>query len=320
MIRYERIIITKNEFMNATKKIAIIGSGPAGYTAALYTSRGQIDTTVYAGAQPGGQLTTTTVIENFPGFENGIDGNELMMTMKKQAERFGTTVKNEAIVGISGSGPFTVSTADGSEHYDAIIVATGARARWLGLPDEERYIGHGYSSCATCDGFFFKGKTVIVVGGGDSAMEEAMHLTHFAEKVYIAHRRDEFRASIIMQERVKQNPKIEILWHTVISEFHGDEKIESVTLTNTADDSESVMNIDGVFVAIGHIPNTVFVKEFLELDEEGYIVPADGTMTSIPGIFAAGDVVDHTYRQAITAAGSGCKAAIDCERWLRNQS
>lgn len=301
-----------------TKKIAIVGSGPAGYTAAIYASRGQIDTTLYEGMQPGGQLTTTTIIENFPGFENGIDGNELMVTMKKQAERFGTTVKENAIIDISGSGPFTVQTADESARYDAIIIATGARARWLGLPGEEAYIGKGYSSCATCDGFFFKNKTVIVIGGGDSAMEEAIHLTHFAEKVYIAHRRDEFRASIIMQERVKQNPKIDILWNTVISEFHGNGKLESVTLKNTKDNAISEMNIDGVFVAIGHIPNTDFAKGFLKLDEEGYIATQTGSATSVPGIFAAGDVIDHTYRQAITAAGSGCKAAIDCERWLRN--
>lgn len=302
------------------KKVAVIGSGPAGLTAAIYAARGQLNVTVYLGEQPGGQLTTTTVIENFPGFPTGIDGNELMANMQAQAKNFGAILKAEKVIATDFSQrPFIVTTEKGSDTFDGIIIASGASARWLGLPGEEAWIGRGYSSCATCDGFFYKGKKVIVVGGGDSAMEEANHLTHFADKVYLVHRKDSFRASQIMQDRVKKNPKIEIIWNSIVTAFHGDGKVEAVTLTDTVNGSEKNFPIDGVFVAIGHIPNTKFLSGQINLNAEGYIVPTKGTETNIAGVFTAGDVNDLRYRQAITAAGEGCKAAMDLEKYLRLQ-
>jgi thioredoxin reductase (NADPH) len=322
------------------KKIAIIGSGPAGLTAAIYTARADIDTTVYLGIQPGGQLTTTTEIENFPGFAEGIDGGELMGQMQKQAVRFGAKAELTSVERITAVPEgIQVMTPAGEQLFDAVIVASGATARYLGIPGEEEYTGRGYHSCATCDGFFYRGKNIIVVGGGDSAMEEATFLTRFADKVYLVHRRDAFRASPIMVERVKKNEKIEILYNTAITELHGKEKVTSVTLQNTVDQTTREMAIDGVFVAIGHNPNTTFVPKSIAKDDLGYLLPLSrltallstltleqqhealelATMSQIPGIFIAGDVTDRVYRQAITAAGDGCRAALDAQKWLENQ-
>lgn len=303
-------------------KVIILGSGAAGYTAAIYAARANLDVSLIAGPEPGGQLATTTEVENFPGFPEGIMGPELMQNnMKKQAERFGTTMVADIITEVDLSKrPFTLKSQSSSYECDALILATGASAKWLGLPDEKKYIGKGYSSCATCDGFFYKNKQVIIVGGGDSAMEEANFLTKFAEKVYVVHRRDTLKASKIMQDRAQANPKIEFIWNSEIKEFIGMEKMEGVKLYNNKTDEYSEMKIDGVFAAIGHHPNTEFLGGQITLDPAGYIVPSSKTMTNIPGVFAAGDVVDTVYRQAITAAGEGCKAAIDAERWLEGNS
>jgi thioredoxin reductase (NADPH) len=302
------------------KRVVILGSGSAGYTAAIYASRANLDTTILSGDEIGGQLGTTSDVENFPGWPEGILGPELMEKMKKQAERFGTKMKSSLAKSIDMSKqPFVIDTGDEKIEADALIVCTGAKARWLGLEGEKKYIGHGYTSCATCDGFFYRGKEVIVVGGGDSAMEEATFLTKFASKVYVVHRRDELRASKIMQDRALNHEKIEFIWNSSISKFHGEEKIESVTLKDTQTGEEKDMNIDGVFVAIGHQPVTEFLGGQISLDDAGYIVPQERTMTNVPGVFAAGDVVDTVYRQAITAAGMGCQAAIDAERWLEDQ-
>jgi thioredoxin reductase (NADPH) len=318
------------------QKVAIIGSGPAGLTAAIYTSRAELDTTIYTGMQPGGQLTTTTEIENFPGFPEGIMGPELMDNMQKQAERFGAKVVLAEVQGIEvhdertpldepktpiekGEGCFVVKTTAGQEEFDAVIVASGASARYLGLPGEEKYVGRGYHSCATCDGFFYRGKTIAVIGGGDSAMEEANFLTKFAEKVYIIHRREEFRASKIMLERAKNNPKIEFVLNEVITDFIGEDKVEGVKLENTQTGEKRDFALDGVFVAIGHIPNSSFVQGLLGMDEAGYLKPESRTMSEVEGIFIAGDIEDKVYRQAITAAGDGCRAAMDCEKWLESR-
>jgi thioredoxin reductase (NADPH) len=304
-------------------KIAIIGSGPAGLTAAIYTSRANIDTTIFLGIQPGGQLTTTTEIENFPGFVDGIQGPELMENMQKQAERFGAKSLLETVRGLSFDIPnhkYTLTHDSGESTFDAVIIASGASARYLGLPDEEKYVGRGYHSCATCDGFFYRNKEIIVVGGGDSAMEEANFLTKFASKVYLIHRSEHFRASKIMLDRAKANPKIEFVMDTVITSLNGEDKLTSVDLQNRVTSETKNMPIDGVFVAIGHIPNTDFVKGQLSMDEAGYLIPQHRTMSEIEGIFIAGDVEDTVYRQAITAAGDGCRAAMDCEKWLESLS
>lgn len=302
------------------KRVVVLGSGSAGYTAAIYASRANLETTILSGDEVGGQLGTTSEVENFPGWPEGILGPELMEKMKQQAQRFGTTMKTGLAKSIdTSSQPFVIDTGDEKIEADAIIVCTGAKARWLGIEGEKKYIGHGYSSCATCDGFFYRDKEVIIVGGGDSAMEEATFLTKFASKVYVVHRRNELRASKIMQERALNHEKIEFIWNSAISQFHGDEKVEAVTIKNTENGEEKQMNIDGVFVAIGHQPVTDFLGGQITLDDAGYIVPSERTLTNIPGIFAAGDVVDTVYRQAITAAGMGCQAAIDCERWLEDQ-
>ncbi|MBC7472258.1 MAG: thioredoxin-disulfide reductase [candidate division SR1 bacterium] len=306
-----------------SQKIAIIGSGPSGLTAGIYTSRANLDTTIFLGIQPGGQLTTTTEIENFPGFVNGIQGPELMENMQKQAERFGAKTKFETVrdfkYGVSGSKPiFTLTHDSGETTYDAVIIASGASARYLNLPGEEKYIGRGYHSCATCDGFFYKNKEIIVIGAGDSAMEEANFLTKFASKVYIVHRSENFRASKIMIERAKTNPKIEWLLNKSIVSLNGETKIGSVDLKDSLTKEVTNFPIDGVFVAIGHIPNTDFVKGKLSMNEAGYLLPKNRTMSEIEGIFIAGDVEDTIYRQAITAAGDGCRAAMDCEKWLES--
>lgn len=303
------------------KKLAIIGSGPAGLTAGIYTSRASIDTTIFTGMQPGGQLTTTTEIENFPGFPEGLMGPELMERMQKQAERFGAKVVMAEIKGMEVNGKkFKLKTNMLEEkEFDAVIIASGASAKYIGIEGEEKYIGRGYHSCATCDGFFYRGKTIAIVGGGDSAMEEANFLTRFAEKVYLIHRRDEFKASKIMLERAKNNPKIEFLLFKEITKLIGEERVEKIELTDTQSGEKTEMDIDGVFVAIGHTPNTNFVEGVLTTDENGYLVPEKRTFSEIEGIFVAGDVTDQVYRQAITAAAEGCRAAIDCERWLESQ-
>ena len=299
--------------------LAIIGSGPAGYTAGIYASRASLKPVLFEGLESGGQLMLTTDVENYPGFDSGIMGPDLMQIFKKQAERFGTEIKTETINSIKKiDGGFSLESAKDSYEFKSVIISSGASAKWLDVKGEKELQGHGVSACATCDGFFFKEKEVIVVGGGDSAMEEALFLTKFATKVYIVHRRDSFRASKIMQDRVLGNDKIEVLWNKEMTEIHGSESVESVSLADTKDGSSSEVNIDGVFMAIGHTPNVDFLDGLVELDEKGYVKTGftTETSTSVPGVFAAGDVADSIYRQAVTAAGTGCQAAIDAERWL----
>ncbi|HLO98281.1 MAG TPA: thioredoxin-disulfide reductase, partial [Fimbriimonas sp.] len=300
--------------------VIIIGSGPAGYTAALYAARADLKPVIFAGLQPGGQLMITTDVENYPGFPDGIMGPELMDLFRKQAERFGTVVHYENIARVDFSQqPFTVWTDNEVAHQaKSIIISTGASAKWLGLESEVTFGGHGVSACATCDGFFFRGKVVAVAGGGDTAMEEAHYLTKHASKVYLIHRRDEFRASKIMQDRVLANPKIEVLYNTVIDEIVGEhepfKKTTGIKITNVVDKTSSLLPLDGVFIAIGHKPNSDLFKGVLDMDDVGYLkVQPGSTATNIPGVFAAGDVADSIYRQAVTAAGSGCAAAIDAE-------
>ncbi|QQS35061.1 MAG: thioredoxin-disulfide reductase [Ignavibacteriales bacterium] len=311
---------------NNHHKVIIIGSGPAGFTAALYTGRANLNPVIFEGMQPGGQLTITTEVENYPGFEHGIQGPELMDVMRKQVQRFGATSIYKEVVEVDFSKrPFTVKTYDDVHTADAIIISTGASAKLIGLESESKYMGYGVSACATCDGFFFKGLKVIVVGGGDTAMEEANFLTKFASEVTIIHRRDEFRASKIMFERAQKNPKIKFLTNKVVKEVVGAEEngrktMTGVILQDTVDGSTSELKADGLFIGIGHQPNTKLFKGIIDMDETGYLLTKSGsTYTNIEGVFAAGDVADKTYRQAITAAGSGCMAALDCERWLEAQ-
>lgn len=308
---------------NMVENVIIIGSGPAGYTAALYNARASLNPLVIAGFQPGGQLMITTDVENYPGFPDGVMGPEMMDLFRKQAERFGARIVYQNVVKVDfSSNPKKVWLDDGQElQAKSIIISTGASAKWLGLPGEQIYGGYGVSACATCDGFFFRNKVVAVVGGGDTALEEAGYLTKHASKVYLIHRRDEFRASKIMQDRVLNNPKVEVLWNSVIDEILGvDDPVKKVTgirLRDTQSDEMREIGLDGVFVAIGHKPNSDLFEGILDMDETGYLkVEAGSTKTKIEGVFAAGDVADHVYRQAITAAGSGCMAAIDAERYL----
>lgn len=314
--------------MEAThERVIIIGSGPAGLTAAIYTARASLEPLVIEGEpsstsdQPGGQLMLTTEVENFPGFPDGIMGPELMSNFRAQAERFGAKFVTEKVTNIDfSSRPFKVWVRDDEYHADAVIVSTGARSLMLGLEEEQRLIGHGLSTCATCDGFFFRDHHIAVVGGGDSAIEEASFLTKFASKVTLIHRRDEFRASKIMQERAFANPKIEVLWNHTVTKINGDHKVEGIEVTSTVDGSVSTLPVTGVFIAIGHRPNTDLFAGVLDMDDSGYLqTKPDSSYTNIDGVFACGDVQDHTYRQAITAAGSGCMAAIDTERWLEAQ-
>lgn len=306
--------------MEGIEKLVIIGSGPAGYTAAIYAARANLEPMLFAGIQPGGQLMITTDVENYPGFPEGIQGPELMDLFRRQAERFGTRILYETIMRVDFSErPFRLWSDSGQEYRaHAVIVATGASAKWLGLESEQKLQGRGVSACATCDGFFFRGKKVIVVGGGDTAMEEALYLTNHCEKVYVVHRRDELRASKIMQERAFRNPKIEFIWSTVVKDIYDPElgKVVGVRLHNLKTDEEYDFPIDGVFIAIGHTPNTQIFQGILEMDEQGYLITRNGTCTNIEGVFACGDVTDKVYRQAVTAAGTGCMAALDAERWL----
>jgi thioredoxin reductase (NADPH) len=305
--------------MAQRERVVIVGSGPAGYTAALYAARANLNPLLFEGMQPGGQLTITSEVENFPGFPEGILGPELMEKMKKQAERFGTRFEMGEVTRVDFSRrPFQLWQEDRAFTADAVIVSTGASAKWLGIPSEQKYQGRGVSACATCDGFFFRGVEIAVVGGGDTAMEEASFLTKDATKVYVLHRRDELRASKIMQERVRKNPKIEIVLSVVIDEILGDGKaVTGVRLKSTKDGASRELPVKGVFMGIGHEPNTGIFRGQLKMNDVGYIeVKAPSTATSVPGVFAAGDVADPTYRQAISAAGSGCQAAIDAERWL----
>ncbi|NUL81370.1 MAG: thioredoxin-disulfide reductase [Armatimonadetes bacterium] len=309
--------------MSEIHEVLIIGSGPAGYTAALYAGRAGLKPVVLAGHQPGGQLMITTDVENYPGYPDGVMGPAMMDDFRKQAERFGAIVLQQHVNEVDFSdAPYTVKTVSGETHRSrTVIVATGASAKWIGLKAEELLGGRGVSACATCDGFFFRGKNVIVVGGGDTAMEEATYLTRHAEKVYVVHRRDTLRASKIMQERAFKNPKIEFIWNTALSDIKDVEagKVTGVVLRDVNTGAEREMAIDGVFVAIGHEPNTQVFADWLDRDDLGYIVVHDGTKTKIPGIFACGDATDRIYRQAVTAAGTGCMAAIDAERWLEAQ-
>jgi len=297
--------------------IIIIGSGPAGYTAAIYAARADLSVLMLQGYQVGGQLMLTSDVENYPGFEEGILGPPMMEKFEAQARRFGTEVIPEDVISIDfNKRPFKVTTDSGEYQARAIIISTGASAKWLGLPSEQRLQGRGVSACATCDGFFFKKKDVAVIGGGDTAMEEATFLTRYANHVTVIHRRDKFRASKIMQDRAFKNPKISVIWDTEITEVLGENEVTGLRLHNVKTDEESILPVQGFFLAIGHRPNTDLFKGILDMDKVGYIVPVEHTMTNIPGVFAAGDVTDHRYRQAVTAAGDGCRAAIDAERWL----
>jgi thioredoxin reductase (NADPH) len=300
-------------------ELVIIGSGPAGLTAAVYAGRANLQPIVIEGIGAGGQLMLTTDVENYPGFPDGILGPELMMKFREQAERFGAefVTADADRVDVSGGGPVGVWVGEREFRARSMIITTGASARMLGLPNEQRLLGHGVSTCATCDGFFFREKPIAVVGGGDSALEEAIFLTKFATTVTVIHRRDELRASKIMQDRARANPKIEFHWNSTVSDVMGNGSVEAIRLQDTVTGAESDLEVNGLFVAIGHDPNTELFKGQLDLDENGYIVTGvDSTRTSVEGVFAAGDVQDHVFRQAITAAGSGCMAAIEAERWL----
>ncbi len=313
--------------MSEVRNVIVIGSGPAGLTAAIYTARANLAPLVIEGEpsstsdQPGGQLMLTTEVENFPGFPEGIMGPELMMNFRSQAERFGAEFITEKVSRVDFSQrPFTVWVRDQEYRAKSIIVSTGAQSLMLGLEEESRLMGHGLSTCVTCDGFFFRGQEIAVVGGGDSAIEEATFLTKFADKVTIIHRRDELRASKIMQDRAMANPKIEFLWNHTVTAIKGDDRVEGIQVTSTVDGAVSDMAVTGLFVAIGHRPNTDLFKGVLEMEDNGYLITkGSSTYTNVDGVFACGDVQDHTYRQAITAAGSGCMAAIDAERWLEDR-
>ena len=310
--------------MSDVRKVIIIGSGPAGLTSAIYTARASLAPLVIEGEpsstsdQPGGQLMLTTEVENFPGFPEGIMGPELMSRFREQASRFGAEFITEKVTKVDFSArPFRVWIRDTEYKAQSIIVSTGAQSLMLGLPRETELIGHGVSTCATCDGFFFRGHEIAVVGGGDSAIEEASFLTKFASKVNLIVRRDVFRASKIMQERAMSNPKINVIWNSQVTELHGTDALSGVTLSNSVTGQSTQLPVTGLFIAIGHRPNTDLFTGILDMEDTGYLVTVPGSSrTNIEGVFACGDVQDHTYRQAITAAGSGCMAAIDCERWL----
>jgi thioredoxin reductase (NADPH) len=300
------------------RNVIVLGSGPAGFTAALYAARADLEPLVLKGLEAGGQLMLTTEVENYPGFADGIMGPELMDQMEKQAQRFGAEILAVHVTEVDlTSRPFVVKAGDQVWRARTVIVATGATARWLGVPGEEKLRGRGVSACATCDGFFFRDRELVVVGGGDTAMEEAMFLTKFASKVTVVHRRDRFRASKVMQDRLFANEKVEVVWNSVVDEILGDDAVTGVVLRDVGSGETRTLATDGVFMAIGHDPTTGLFRGQLDVDENGYLVVGEPTAaTNVPGVFAAGDVTDHTYRQAVTAAGQGCKAAIDAERFL----
>ena len=301
--------------------ITVIGSGPAGLTSALYCGRALLKTLVIAGAVPGGQLMLTTEVENFPGFEEPILGPDLIQHMRKQAERFGAEFLQEEATGVDfKTRPFKINTAGKTYESNAVIIATGSSAKWLGLDSETRLRGKGVSSCATCDGFFFRGKDTVTVGGGDVALEDTIFLTKFVNHATIIHRRDALRASKILQDRAFKNPKISFVWDSVVEEVLGQQKVESVRIKNVKTGKQDVLKCDGVFVAIGHQPNTAIFQGQIELDQKGYVVTRQGTSTSVEGVFAAGDVRDFHYRQAVTAAGDGCRAAMDAEDYLEEKA
>lgn len=303
-----------------TRNVVIIGSGPAGLTAAIYTGRAELKPLVIAGATWGGQLMLTSEVENFPGFPKGILGPELMKNLRDQSTRFGAEIIDVNVESVDFSKrPFVIKAGGKEIKAHSVILATGAGAKWLNLENEKRLIGSGVSSCATCDGFFFKGKEIAVVGGGDAALEEALFLTKFATKVTVIHRRDTLRASKIMQERAKKNPKISFLWNTEVKDVIGKEKVEALKLYDKKTKKESTFKTDGLFVAIGHAPNTIFLKGQVEVDKKGYVIVKNNTHTNVEGVFVAGDVQDYRYRQAITAAGLGCMAGMDSEKWLAEQ-
>jgi thioredoxin reductase (NADPH) len=304
------------------RNVIVIGSGPAGFTAALYAARADLEPLVLKGLEAGGQLMLTTEVENYPGFADGIMGPELMDQMEKQAQRFGAEILAVHVTEVDlSSRPFQVKAGDQAWHAKTLIISTGATARWLGIPGEETLRGRGVSACATCDGFFFRDRELLVVGGGDTAMEEATFLTKFASKVTIVHRRDAFRASKVMQDRVFANDKIDVMWNTVLDEIVGDDAVTGAVARDVTTGETRIIAADGVFMAIGHDPTTSLFRDQLPVDENGYlIVHEPSTATDVPGVFAAGDVTDHTYRQAVTAAGQGCKAAIDAERFLAEDS
>lgn len=305
-----------------TEKVLIIGSGPAGLTAAIYAARADLEPFMIEGMERGGQLMITTDVENYPGFPDGVMGPDLMEQMRKQAERFGTRIASSDVTDVDFSQkPFTVSVGQDTYAAESVIISTGASARWLGVEGEERLRGFGVSACATCDGFFFRDKELLIVGGGDTAMEEALFLTKFASRVTVVHRRDEFRASPIMVARVLEHPKIDVLWDSVVVEIVGDTLVTGARIRNVTTDEVTDFEADGVFVAIGHTPNTNVFEGDIDLDQDGYILTEPGTtLTSVEGVFAAGDVTDKVYRQAVTAAGLGCQAALDAQRWLHEQS
>ena len=306
--------------MSKTYGVIIIGSGPSGYTAAIYAARSNLSVLMLQGYQAGGQLMLTSDVENFPGFETGILGPVMMEKFENQAKRFGAEMIPEDVVSVDFSKrPFTVKTDSGEYTSRSIIISTGASAKWLGLPSEKHFQGRGVTACATCDGFFFKQKDVVVIGGGDTAMEEALFLTRYANHVTIIHRRERLRASKIMQDRVMQHPKISVLLNSEVFEIVGEDAVTGIRVRNVKTGEEDTLATQGFFLAIGHKPNTDLFKDIIDMDEAGYIVPSEFTMTNIPGVFAAGDVTDHRYRQAITAAGDGCRAAIDVEHWLAEQ-
>ena len=297
--------------------VIIIGSGPAGYTAGIYTSRAKLKTLIVSGMLPGGQLMTTSEVENYPGFPNGIFGPELMMNMRQQAERFGAIVLDDEVIAVNfKQRPFIITTSSESFETESVLICTGASPRKLGIPSEQQFAGRGVSYCATCDGPFFKGEDIVVVGGGDTAIEEATFLTKFGKSVKIVHRRDSLRASKILQEKAFENPKIQFLWNSVISDIKGSNKIGTIVVRDINSEKEQKIPAGGLFVAIGHEPNTAIFNGQLEMDDKGYILLKNQTRTSIEGVFAAGDVHDYRYRQAVTAAGFGCMAALDVEKWV----